>query len=260
MKSTLACYVAVMKTRLAQRMVYRGDFFLSVVMMLIGDMMIPLVTLLIYRSGAAFPGWELHEVILIQGVFTLAKGLAFPFFFGIVDHTLLHVREGTFDLMLIKPRGALFMSMINGFDIDDFGRLLGGGVLFAYALSVMPAPGWLEWLQFALLFLMGMTVLFTVSLFLSGMLFRWVGSSRVYDIFDSMTMFGFYPATIFSRRFQHLLFYIFPVAMIGFMPAAALLGRVSEATLAASFVCIIFLCVGIWFWHRMLAHYTSAGG
>src|SRR5690606_34729587 len=112
MRSALACYAAVMKTKVAERMAYRADFAISVVMMLIGDMMVPLVTLLIYTSGASFPGWELHEVIMIQAVFTLAKGIAFPFFFGIVGNTLNHVREGSFDLILIKPRGALFMAMV----------------------------------------------------------------------------------------------------------------------------------------------------
>src|SRR5690606_1449833 len=127
MKSILACYSAVMKTTFAGRMAYRGDFLISLFMMLVGDMMMPMVTLLVYRSGASFPGWELHEVILIQAIFTLAKGIAFPFFFGTIWNTLDRVREGTYDLLLIKPRGALFMTMIGGFDIDDFGRLISGG-------------------------------------------------------------------------------------------------------------------------------------
>ncbi|WP_199620802.1 ABC transporter permease [Paenibacillus alkalitolerans] len=260
MRGTLACYAAVMKTRFAERMAYRTDFFISLIMMLAGDMMLPLITLLIYKSGASFPGWELHEVIMIQAVFTLAKGIAFPFFFGIVWNTLHHVREGTYDILLIKPRGALFMTMISGFDIDDFGRLVSGGVLFGVAISNMPAPGWMQWLQFALLFVFSLTVLFAFSLYLSGLLFKWVGSSRVYDIFDSMTMFGFYPGTIFSRKFQNMFLYVIPIAMIGFLPASALLGRLPDASMAASFICIAFLAAGLAFWHYMLRNYTSAGG
>lgn len=193
-------------------------------------------------------------------MFTLAKGIAFPFFFGIVWHTLYHVREGSYDILLIKPRGALFMTMISGFDIDDFGRLVSGGVLFGYALSAMPAPGWSDWLKFGLLFLMSLSVLFSCSLFLSGLLFKWVGSSRVYDIFDSITMFGFYPGTIFSRKFQNLFLYILPIVMIGFLPASILLGRPSEAFAAAVLVCLLFCSAGLWYWHYMLRNYTSAGG
>lgn len=260
MRSSLACYATVIKTKFASRMAYRADFFISLFMMLVGDLTLPLVTLLIYKSGASFPGWELHEVILIQAVFTLSKGIAFPFFFGIVGNTLYHVREGSYDLLLIKPRGALFMTMISGFDIDDFGRVISGGVLFGVALSSMPVPGWQAWIQFALLFALSLIVMFAFSLFLSGLLFKWVGSSRVYDIFDSVTMFGFYPGTIFSRKFQHLFLYAVPIAMIGFLPASALLGRLPDAAAAASLVCVAFLAAGLWFWHYMLRNYTSAGG
>lgn len=260
MRSALECGIAVMKTKFAERMAYRADFFISVFMMLIGDMMIPLITLLIYRSGATFPGWTFEEAIMIQAVFTLAKGIAFPFFFGMVWRTLSLVQDGSFDTLLIKPRSVLFITMVSGFDIDDFGRLISGGVLFAVALSGMATPDPLAWLQFALLFLLSLSVLFAFSLYLSGLLFRWVGSSRVYDIFDSVTMFGFYPGTIFSRKFQHLFTLVIPIAMIGFLPATALLGRPSSMTALSAGVCVIFLGVGLWFWHHMLAKYTSAGG
>lgn len=260
MSSAFACYVAVMKTKLAERMAYRGDFFISVFMMLIGDLMVPLITLLVYRSGASFPGWTLHEVILIQGIFTLAKGIAFPFFFGMVSTTLHHVREGSYDVFLLKPRPVLFLTMTSSFDIDDFGRLISGGVLTAWALSGLPFPDGLEWLQFGVLFLCGQLVLFAVSLILSGLLFKWVGSSRVYDIFDSVSMFGLYPGTIFSKAFQNILTYVIPITMIGFLPAAALLGRPTEGTWIAAWMCILFLGAGLAFWHHMLKNYTSAGG
>lgn len=261
MKTRLTCLLAVMRTNFASRMAYRGDFLISLVMMLAGDMLVPLVTLLVYRSGASFPGWELHEALLIQAIFTLAKGVAFPFFFGIIWNTLDRVREGTFDLMLIKPVSPLFMSMISGFDVDDFGRLISGGVLFGYALSVMPdKPDGLAWLQFALLFGFSLLVLFSFSLLLSGLLFKWVGSSRVYDIFDAVTMFGQYPGTLFSKSFMNVLLYVLPIAMIGFLPASALLGRLDGSAWFSAAVCVLLAAASWAYWHGMLRQYASAGG
>ncbi|MEK5479168.1 ABC-2 family transporter protein [Paenibacillus sp. FSL R5-0407] len=260
MKSVLKCYAAIMKTKLAERMAYRADFFISILMMLIGDLMFPLVTLLLYSSGASFPGWTLREAILIQGIFTLAKGVAFPFFFGIVSTTLYHVREGSYDIFLLKPRSVLFITMVSSFDIDDFGRLISGGLLTGWALSGMMMPGAGEWLQFGVLFLCSMIVLFAFSLFLSGMLFKWVGSSRVYEIFDSVSLFGMYPGSIFSKIFQNGLTYVIPITMIGFLPAAALLGRPVAGSWVAGGVCFLFLGAGLAFWHYMLRNYTSAGG
>lgn len=114
MRGIAACIGVVMRTKLAVQMAYRGHFVLSLILLVAGDLLVPLATLLVYRSGASFPGWTLHEALLIQGVFALAKGIAFPFFFGMISSTLVHVREGTFDLLLLRPRSALFMSMLAG--------------------------------------------------------------------------------------------------------------------------------------------------
>ncbi|MBD2869338.1 ABC transporter permease [Paenibacillus arenilitoris] len=260
MRGIVYCWAAVMRTKLAEQMAYRSHFALSVLLLIVGDLVVPLVTLLVYRSGASFPGWSLHEALLIQAVFALAKGIAFPFFFGMVGTTLSQVREGTFDLLLLRPRPVMMMAMLTGFDPDDFGRLLSGSVLFGYALSGAGGPSWQSWLQFGLLFLASLTILCAVSLFLSGMLFRWVGSSRVFDIFDAVTSFGMYPGTIFSKSLQNVLTYVLPIGLIAFVPASALLGREGWGVLWALVPAAAVLVLGALYWNRMLRGYTSAGG
>jgi ABC-2 type transport system permease protein len=260
MSGFMQCIAVVLRTKIAEQMAYRSHFILSVILLIAGDLLVPMITLLIYRSGATFPGWSLHEALLVQGVFGIAKGIAFPLFFGMVGSTLVLVREGTFDLLLLKPRPTLFMTMLNGLDPEDFGRLLSGGVLFAYALSGLPMPSLIGWIQFIGLFLSSLTVLCAFSLFLSGLLFRWVGSSRVYDIFDSVTSFGMYPGTIYAKSFQQLITYVIPVGIIAFIPASALLGRVGWESLGAVAASVVFLVVGIIYWHKMLRGYRSAGG
>lgn len=260
MRGSMQCLAAVARAKAAEQMAYRGHFALSVLLLMIGDLVIPFVTLLIYNAGASFPGWTLHEALLIQSVFTLAKGIAFPFFFGMVGTTLSQVREGTFDLLLLRPRPVMFLAMLTGFDFDDFGRLISGSVLFGFALSGLPAASGWSWLQFVLLFGASIAILCAVSMFLSGMLFRWVGSSRVFDIFDAVTQFGMYPGTIFSKALQNVLTYVLPIGLIAFVPASALLGRIGWGALWALAPVCIFLALGMLFWHRMLKGYTSAGG
>ncbi|MDQ0062824.1 ABC transporter permease [Paenibacillus harenae] len=260
MRGIALCLAAVMRTKLAEQMAYRSHFALSVLLLVIGDLVVPFVTLLVYNAGASFPGWTLHEALLVQAVFTLAKGIAFPFFFGMVGTTLSQVREGTFDLLLLRPRPVMMMAILTGFDPDDFGRLISGSVLFGVALSGLSIPSGFAWLQFVLLFIASIAILCAVSLFLSGMLFRWVGSSRVFDIFDAVTRFGMYPGTIYSKSVQNLLTYVLPVGLIAFVPATALLGRSGWGTLWALLPAAGILLLGGLFWNRMLRGYTSAGG
>jgi ABC-2 type transport system permease protein len=260
MKGFWLCWGAVFRVKLAEMMAYRSHFALSMLLLIAGDLGVPLVTLLVYSSGASFPGWSLHEALLVQAVFVLAKGIAFPFFFGMVGTTLSQVREGTFDLLLLKPRPVMLMVMLNGFDPDDFGRLLSGGVLFGYALSGIAAPGAGDWLRFMLLFLASISILFAMSLFLSGLLFRWVGSSRVFDIFDAVTSFGMYPGTIYSKMLSNMLTYVLPIGLIAFVPAAALLGREGWGALWALASAAGIVGVSMLYWNAMLKNYSSAGG
>jgi len=91
-------------------------------------------------------------------------------------------------------------------------------------------------------------------------MFKWVGNSRIYEIFDSITAFGNYPRSIFSKAFQNLISYIIPIAIIGFFPASALLGKSIDGALAAMGICLVFFIFSMLFWRKMLSLYTSAGG
>lgn len=253
--------LAILQTAFTARMAYRGDFFISAVMTVLGDLIVPLITLIIYATGASFPGWTMYEALLIQAIFMMAKGVAFPCFFGLVGNTLERVRDGTFDVLLLKPRSALYMALVTGFRTDSVGRLFGGMGLFVVALAHTAAPDPLQWLQFGVLFGISLVVLFGFALFMSGIVFIWVGSSRVYEIFDAVSSFGLYPRSIFTKAFQTVVTFVIPVIMIGSMPAAALLGRTSIGETGVASLCSAAFCAaGLLFWHRMLGKYTSAGG
>ena len=256
----LKIYLQGIKISLASRMAYRGDFFLSIFIMLIGELIAPLTMFLVYRSGAAFPDWNLYEVLLIQAIFLISKGIASPLFFGILYNTLSRVREGTFDILLIKPHSALFMSMVTAFDTEDFGKFIGGVGLMTIALFNLPRPGLVQWLQFIILMVLSIITLFSFTLIMAGSVFKWVGNSRVFEIFDSITNFGLYPASIFSKSLQLIITSIIPVAIIGFLPASMLLGKPSGGIFEAALSGLVFLAFRLWFWNFMLGKYTSSGG
>ena len=79
----LRLYGTGIRIGVAENLAYRGNFLIRFFVMLLSDLLFPLIALLVYGSGAAFPGWTLEEVLLIQGVFMMAKGSANLFFFGL---------------------------------------------------------------------------------------------------------------------------------------------------------------------------------
>ncbi|MBC8061665.1 MAG: ABC-2 family transporter protein [Clostridiaceae bacterium] len=260
MISVARVHLEAIKISFAARMAYRGDFFISVTLTFLFEFISPLVILLIYKTGSSFPGFNLYEVLFIQGVFMISKGIAFMFFFGIVGNVLRSVREGTFDNYLLRPRSVLYLTIASSFDSEELGKLIGGVLILIFAFINIPPPSLIQWLGFLLLMIASQAVLFSFSLISSAIVFLWVGNSRVYEIFDSASTFGLYPRTIFSKNLQNIITFIVPVAMIGFMPASVLLGKNADGIMLSFFSSIIFLLISLLFWHFMLRKHTSAGG
>jgi ABC-2 type transport system permease protein len=253
-------YLIGFKNALASRMAYRVDLFFSIVIMLVFELSVPFFTFLIYRNGGGFPGWEFDEVLLVQAVFLLSKGFTFPFFAGIVWNTIIRIQDGTFDLLLIRPRNTLFMTLVTGIDIEDLGKLAGGIAIFAFAVSRLKDPGAANWFFFIGLFLCSIMVFSSFAFIMAASGFTWVGNFRVYEIFEAITAFAMYPASIFSKSLRFVVTTAIPLALMGFFPASVLLGKPTAGVFISLTSCCILFAFGIIFWHRMLRTYTSAGG
>lgn len=253
-------YLMALKNSFATKIAYRADFFFSAGMILITELIIPLITLLIYKTGASFPGWSVNEVLLLQGIFILSRGAANVLFFGLVWNTLDRVREGTYDILLIKPRSVLFLSIATNFEPDSIGVVLSGLLVCLYSASRLSGPDIMNIFASLLLFLLSLAILFSFALLMAGSVFKWVGNSRIYEIFDSIATFGNFPRSIFSKAFQTVISYIVPIAAIGFLPASVLLGKSTDGIPQTVLVCLVFLLLSLGYWKMMLTKYTSAGG
>lgn len=261
MKRLLRTYGVLVKNELTARMAYRFDFITGIVVSLASEMLLPIIVLLIYSSGATFPGWRYEEVLLIQGVFIMSTALANTLFFRLVALVLEHVREGTFDLFLIKPVPVSLSAIGMSFSFEGIFVFLGGLALFVYALAALPSPSALGWLQFILVFILAAVVLLGFTFILAATAFKWVGNSRLFEIFESMTQFGRYPVSVYPKVFRAVITYVFPVALLGPIPAAILMrpDSLTHLLLAVIFAAV-FLSVGYLIWRAMLQSYTSAGG
>ncbi|AIQ17212.1 hypothetical protein H70357_11500 [Paenibacillus sp. FSL H7-0357] len=260
MKRYLDIYRQCMYSALQSAVAYRMNFIISSLITLVGNILFPLVTLLIYRAGTSFPGWSLFEVLLIQSVFTMSSGLSSLIFGGVLWTTMSHVREGSFEVILMKPLNPLFFIIATTFSTESVGLFLGGVSLFIFSAMHVGAIPVLFWLQFAGMFIAGTAVLAGLSLMMAAMSFKWVGNSRISELADSVLHIGKYPLPIFPKAVQALATMIIPVGMVGFFPASALLGRVHASDFAAVLPCFLFLAAGVWIYRHMIRLYEGVGG
>jgi len=260
MRKLFSIYKTCIITAIARSLTYRLNFVLSMLIALCFNAFFPLATLLIYRAGANFPGWNIYEVLLIQSVFMLSNGLAQTMFNGVFWTTIQHIREGSFEIVLLRPLNPLFFLIASNFDPESFGLIIGGGVLFAFSVAHTGVVSLAAIAQFLLLFAGGFAVMAGMQMLMAATVFKWVGNSRIPEIFDSVTNFGKYPVTIFPQAVKSIVTYIIPVGMIGFFPASALLGQLDITALFAVIPCVLFMLFGIWLYQYMVRLYEGVGG
>ncbi|MCL2184727.1 MAG: ABC-2 family transporter protein [Treponema sp.] len=265
MKRYLTIYIECIKTAMARALTYRLNFVLSLLITIGYNALFPLVSILIYRSGASFPGWNFYEVLLMQSIFILSQGFASIMFNNVLWTTMYHIREGSFEIVLLKPLNPLFYLIASNFDPESVGLIIGGIVLFVFSLmqteianfvctSAAAIP------QFLLLFTAGFAVMAGINLIMAATSFKWVGNSRIPEIFDTVLTFGKYPINIFPAAIKGIVTYIIPVGMIGFYPASALLCRLEPTVLFAVIPCMLFMFLGIWLYQFMVRLYEGVGG
>jgi ABC-2 type transport system permease protein len=224
------------------------------------NLLFPLVTILIYNSGASFPGWNFHEVLLMQSIFMLSLGLANVLFSNVLWSTMQYIREGSFEVVLLRPLNPLFFLIATNFDTGSFGLLIGGAVMFSIAAAHTGFVSLAAFLQFLLLFAAGFAVMTGFQMIMAATSFKWVGNSRLPEILDSILTFGKYPVSIFPQSIKTIVTFIIPAGMIGFFPASALLGRLEPLVLISVIPCVLFMLFGIWLYHFMVKLYEGVGG
>lgn len=253
-------YRECIKVAFAAASTYRLNFILNCTIMLLGDIIFPLITVLIYGSGAGFEGWTVYEVLLIQSIFTMSTAIADMTFNRVMWVTMDMVRNGNMEMVLILPVDTMFILMARTFSFEGIGLFIGGLTIFVVAILNVAVPSLLMWLQFLAYFIIGLLVMMGMALVMAAISFKWVGNSRIYEIFDSLRSFGKYPQGIFPKAIVFLSSLIIPVAMIAFYPAAALLGRDNSAMFIMILPCFLFLLFGIYLYRQMVRLYQGVGG
>lgn len=260
MKRYMKIYRECIKVAFASASTYRLNFILNCTIMLLGDIIFPLITVLIYGSGAGFEGWTIYEVLLIQSIFTMSTAIADMTFHGIMWMTMDLVRSGNMEMVLILPVDTMFILMARTFSFEGIGLFVGGLTIFIISILNVSVPSIFMWLQFIAFFIIGISVMMGIGLIMAAISFKWVGNSRIPEIFDSIRSFGKYPQSIFPKAILVVTSFVIPVAMIAYYPAAALLGRGNTSMFVMIIPCMIFLLLGIYLYRHMVRLYQGVGG
>jgi len=247
------------KMHISTRMAYRFDFFISLFAYFIFEFIAPIFVGVIYLAGGRFPGWDYSQILLIQGSLTLIRGFSQVVFFGLFSRTEHKVRSGTLDQTLIWPVNTLWLMIMDSFDEEDIARLFGGIVIISIALSIIGDVGG-SWVLFLIVSSFGVLFMFSLALLLCALTIKFVQTGRMREFLGELFIIASYPKTVYSKGIGTFFSVFFPLLIISFYPASALLGFPLDQLMLSIISILVLLAISLVIWHKALKQYSGAGG
>lgn len=202
-------------------------------------------------------GYTGNQAVFFFLVFNVVDVLG-QFFFREVYRFRPKIVSGDFDLTLVKPANALFVSLLGGADIIDFVTIPPLLIATVYA-ALQFHPSVLSTLYFVLLLINGLMIAAAFHIMVLAMAIITLEIDHTIMIYRDLTSFGRFPVDIYKQPIQGLLTYLIPVGIMMTFPAKALMGLVSTGGVLISLLIGVFaILLSFKFWNFALKKYASA--
>ncbi|HEV2125232.1 MAG TPA: ABC-2 family transporter protein [Chloroflexota bacterium] len=245
-----------------QELAYRTNFVASLLEALLRVATGVAGIAVIFSHVEQVRGWEFASTLAVLGVYLsldALRGLVIEPSFEALAGEGGDIHTGRFDFTLLKPVDAQFLSSVKRwqlFSVLDLGVGLGVAGTAISLMGGIPSPG--QVIGFLVALCVGFTLLYAVVLACSSLVF-WVPEVYFTWIFDSIFQLARFPVGLYPGWLRLLLTWVIPVGVMTTIPAEALAGRLSVATLiGAGFLAVISVGLASWLFRAGLRRYTSA--
>ena len=226
-----------------------------------------IVILVIFRNVPRLAEWSVHQVAFLYALSSITFAVA-DMLIGQLDQFPQKIRDGTFDIVLVRPRGTLFQVIASDFALRRIARVLQGAIVLVYALSTLSVQWTVLRVVVLLVSLPSAVVIFSSIWVVGACIAFWTtdGGEFTNAFTYGGTSMAQYPFDIYSTWLRRLLGFVIPLAFVCYFPALYVLGKAdplglprflefcSPAVAAASAI------VAGLAWRFAVRHYRSAGG
>jgi ABC-2 type transport system permease protein len=260
-----AIYVHLIGARVRGQVQYRLSFALFLVGQFLAAFMDLAAILVLFGRVDSLASWSIDDVLYLYGVSQVAFCAA-DMFASQVDRCALHIRQGTFDQLLVRPLGPLFQLSTGEFELRRGGKLLQALLVFAVAAVRLPVPWTPVRVVVTLLTMASGFVIFGSLWVITSSVSFWTIETQ--EISNSFTYGGGfmsqYPVDVFAGWLRRTLLVV-PLAFVAYLPATWVLRKddvygfptviVLSSALAAAAVALLARVV----WRAAIRHYRSTG-
>src|ERR1044071_846365 len=136
MRDTLQVYVRLISAQLRGQMQYKVSFWLALVGSFLSCVVEFGVVVILFSRIPLIAGWSVTEVALLYGVSGVCFAVA-ELFAAALDNFQVHIVQGTFDRVLVRPRGALLQVMSEDFALRRVGRIAQAALILLLAARLL---------------------------------------------------------------------------------------------------------------------------
>ncbi len=266
MVDALVLYRRLLGAQLRSQLQYRTSFALDVSGAFLISFLDFLVVLVIFHNVPRLTVWSVHEVAFLYAMSAISFALT-DVAIGYLDLFPQRIRDGSFDILLLRPRGTLFQVVTSELSLRKLGKLLQGAVVLVYALAGLDV----DWSAGRVAVLAAMipsgAVVFGAVWIAGACTAFWTTEGGEFT--NAFTYGGQflaqYPIDIYSAWMRRFLAYLVPMAFVCYFPALYILGKddplglprvlqfLSPAVAAAA------ACVAGLLWQGAVRRYRSTG-
>jgi ABC-2 type transport system permease protein len=226
-----------------------------------------LAVLVIFHNVPRLGGWSVREVAFFYALSSISFALT-DLLIGHLDQFPQKIRDGNFDIMLVRPRGSLYQVIASDLALRRVGKAVQGALVLVYALAVLH----LHWTagKIAMLVLAVPTgiVIFASVWIVGACLAFWTTDGGEFT--NAFTYGGNfmaqYPIDIYASWLRRFLCYLVPLGFVVYFPSLYILGKDDPLGLprflefCSPLVALAAAAVAELAWRGAVRHYRSAGG
>jgi ABC-2 type transport system permease protein len=223
---SLALYARLVGAQVRSQLQYRTSFAINFVGMFLISFVDFVAVLILFENVPSLDGWTLHEVAFLYASTSISFALV-DLVIGHLDLFPRMIREGTFDMVLIRPRGTLFQVIASDFALRRVGKALQGAVVFGFALGGLDVdwdPGRVA--MVGVMLVAGACIFAAVWIAAATIAFWTVDGGEFANAFSYGGNFlTQYPISIYGEWLRRFLAFVIPMAFVCYFPALYVLDK-----------------------------------
>lgn len=254
-------YIEFAKQNLKTMLEYRVEFIIGAMSTLLSQLVGISFLWIIFQNIQNINGWSFYEMTLVYGMLVLSASLNHLFFDNLWVLGVQYVREGKFDILLLRPISPLFHLVANKIQQDGLGSFIVGTIIVTKSLHEINIPLSISSISLLILFIISGAAIFSAINLITCISSFWIINSNLFmwSIF-STNQFALYPLTIYHKYIRVIITLILPYAFASFYPANYFLHKGYEhLSLLSPIVAVILWIIALKVWSFGIKHYASTG-